>query len=146
MYRMITSAIIALLFGGIFQAENQFSIRAASADPVQGWERMELGNESVWVAPTASLTSADISRAEPITVADGKRAVAIQFTDAGAEKMRKLSVAQIDKLIALVLDGKLIWAPKMRSEINKDAVLTGNGPNGLSEQMIQRILASVRQR
>ena len=146
MYRWIASAIVAILFGGTFQAQAQFSIRAASTDSVPGWERMELGNQAVWVAPAASLTSADIGRAEPITTPDNKRAVAIEFTDAGAEKMRKLSTAQIDKLIAMVLDGNLLWAPRVRSEMGKQAVLTGNGPNGLSDAVVQRILASVRQR
>jgi preprotein translocase subunit SecD len=58
--------------------------------------------------------------------------------------MRKLSAAQKDKLIGMVLDGKLIWAPKIRSEIGKQAVLTGNGPQGLSDDVISRIIASVR--
>jgi preprotein translocase subunit SecD len=146
MYRMIVSGTLAVLFSGLFQAQGPFSIHAASADPVSGWERMELENQAVWVSPTASLTSVDVGRAQSITMRDGKKAVAMEFTDAGAEKMRKLSTAQMDKLIAVVLDGKLIWAPKVRSEIGKEAILTGNGPNGLPDALIKRILESVGQR
>src|SRR5262245_50871004 len=144
MYRWITAAIVAILFGAVTQAP-QFSLRAASEEPVTGWDRMELDNRVVWVSPTVSLTSADIERADPITMPDGKKAISIELTDGGAEKMRRLSAAQMDKLIAMVLDGKLIWAPRVRSEIGKRGVITGNGENGLDDDTIQRILSSVKQ-
>ena len=143
MYRWMTAAIVAILLTGMAQAP-QFSIRAASAEPVDGWNRMELDGRAVWVSPTVSLTSADIAKAEPATMPDGKKAIGIEFNDAGADKMRRLSAAQMNKLIAMVLDGRLIWAPLVRSEIGKQGMITGNGPNGLDDATIQRILASVK--
>jgi preprotein translocase subunit SecD len=143
MYRWITSTIVAILFSAIAQTP-QFSIRAASSEPVAGWDRMQLDDRVVWVSPTASLTAADIAKAEPTAKPDGKKAIGVEFTDAGADKMRRLSAAQIDKLIAMVLDGKLIWAPRVRSEIGKQGMITGNGPNGLDDETIQRILSSVK--
>jgi preprotein translocase subunit SecD len=140
------AGIIFLLLAGVLQTPAQLSLRAASAEPVPGWARMELGNQAVWVSPTASLTSADIARAEAVSSPDAKRAVAVEFTDEGARKMRDLSGAQVDKLIALVLDGRLIWAPKVRDVMDKQALLTGNGPDGLPETLVQRILASVSRR
>jgi preprotein translocase subunit SecD len=143
MYRWITAMFVAILFGAMAQTP-QFSIRAASSEPVAGWDRMELETRVVWVSPTVSLTSADIAKAEPITMTDGKKAIAVEFTDEGAGKMRRLSATQMDKLIAMVLDGKLIWAPLVRSEIGKQGMITGNGPNGLDDETIQRILSSVK--
>jgi len=140
MYRWMTAAIVAILLAGMAQTP-QFSIRAASAEPVDGWNRMELDGRAVWVSPTVSLTSADIAKAEPITTPDGKKAISIELNDAGADKMRRLSVAQMDKLIAMVLDGKLIFAPRVRSELSKQAMITGNG---LDDETIQRILSSVK--
>src|SRR5262245_34546069 len=112
MYQWITTAIVAILLGGMAQTP-QFSIRAASSEPVTGWDRMQLDDRVVWVSPTVSLTAADIAKAEAITTSDGKKAVDIELTDGGADKMRRLSAAQMDKLIAMVLDGKLIWAPRV---------------------------------
>jgi hypothetical protein len=86
MYRWITAALVAILFGAIAQT-TQFSIRAASSEPVPGWDRMQLDDRAVWVSPTASLTAADIAKAEPTTMS-GRKAIAIEFTDGGAEKMR----------------------------------------------------------
>ena len=142
MYRWITAALVAILFSAIAQTP-QFSIRAASSEPVTGWDRMQLEDRVVWVSPTASLTAADIAKAEP-TMMSGKKAIAIEFTDGGADKMRRLSAAQMDKLIAMVLDGKLIFAPRVRSEMSKQGMITGNGPNGLDDQTIQRILSSLK--
>ncbi len=99
----------------------------------------------MWVAPTPSLTSVDIQRTAPSAGPDGRPAVAIVFTEAGATKMRELSAAQANKPIAMVLDGKLIWAPVVRGEISKEAVITG-GQNGLTAEDAQRILASINQR
>jgi hypothetical protein len=42
------------------------------------------------------------------------------------------------------LDGKVIWAPRIRAEIGKTADVTGNGPSGIPEQLVQRIVAAVR--
>ena len=144
MHRLIAVGIVFVLFSGLLQAQSGFSIRAASPDSVAGWQRMELDGQTVWVSPTVSLAAADVERVEPISTQAGKKAVSIEFTGAGAEKMRKLSAAQMDKLIAMVLDGKLIWAPKIRSEVGKQAVLTGSEPQGLSDDVITRLIASVR--
>lgn len=149
MHRSITlmGCAVVILLGAALHGLAQVTIRAAAADPVPGWERMQSaeGDRIVWVAPTPGLTSADIQRAQPMIDPDGRRAVTIVFTDAGAKKMRELSAAQITKPIALLLDGKLIWAPVVRSEISTEASITG-GPNGLTPEQVERIVASVNRK
>jgi preprotein translocase subunit SecD len=148
MHRVLTLTVCALvlLFVGELQAQAQFSIRAASDQPVAGWDRMEFNNNAVWVSPTASLTSADIMRAEPGRGPDGRMAVNVILTDGGAKKMRDLSTAQLNKLVAMVLDGNVIFAPRVRSEIGKEVMVTGNDPSGLSPTLIDRIVAGVNRK
>src|SRR5438552_14102236 len=119
MYRGLTliSCIAVILFGGVLQAQAQFSINAAAEDAVPGWQKMEIEGRSVWVNPTPALTAADIQGAEPAADRNYGQFVAVTFTDAGAQKMRDLSTAQMNKLIAMVLDGKVMMAPKVRSVI-----------------------------
>src|SRR3977135_1278822 len=76
MYRraLMAGCFAVILFGGVLQAQNQLSIRAASTDPVKGWKRMDIGH-AVWVSPTVSLTAADIQSAQPSTAPNGGRAV-----------------------------------------------------------------------
>ena len=53
--------------------------------------------------------------------------------------MRELSTAQIDKLVAMILDGKVIFAPFVRSAFpgpDRGAVVTGNGPDGLTVEQV----------
>jgi preprotein translocase subunit SecD len=142
----LTGLALLILFGGVLQAQAQFSIRAASDQPVAGWDRMEFDNKAVWVSPTISLSPEDIMRAEPARGPDGRMAVRVAFTESGARKMRDLSLAQMDKLVAMLLDGKVIFAPLIRSEISKEAQITGNDPSGLSASVVARIVASVNRK
>jgi preprotein translocase subunit SecD len=141
--RLAACLAVVLSCAAGLHAQGGFSIRAAAADPVAGWQKMDIGNRSVWVSPTPSLTSADIARAQQTTDPNGGTAVAIVLTDAGEKKMRELSSAQMNKLIAMVLDGKVVFAPTVRSEIGKQALITGSGPSGLTSEDARRIVASV---
>jgi preprotein translocase subunit SecD len=142
----VASAVIVGFFLFLLQAQAQFTIHAASDQPVAGWTRMQYNNQTVWVSPTASLTSADILRAQPSKTSDGATAVGVVFNDAGAKKMTDLSHTQLNKLIAMILDGKVIFAPKVRAEVGTQALITGKGPSGLPSDVAQRIVESVNKK
>jgi len=148
MHRMVTwtACLVVLLFAGIVQAQAQLSIRAASAEPVERWQRMQVEHSTrvVWVAPTEVVTGSDIERAQPEVNSQGLTRIVVVFTEAGARKIRDLTIAQSKKLIALVVDGRVIWAPMVLAEAGKESVLTGNGPNGLTQEEVERIMAIVR--
>jgi preprotein translocase subunit SecD len=55
-----------------------------------------------------------------------------------------ISTAQLNKLIAMVLDDKVIFAPKVRAGIGKEALITGPAPTGLLAEVVQRIVDSVK--
>ena len=138
--------VVILLFGGIVHAQSRLSIRAASATPVDGWQKMQVEHSDrfVWVAPTAAITESDIEKAQPDVRADGDTVIRVVFTDAGVNKLHDLTAAQLKKLIALVVDDKLIWAPTVQYIAEapaKNNVLTGNGPNGLTQEEVERIMA-----
>ena len=145
MHRTLTLilGIAAILFGIAVQAQAQFTMNAASDEAVPGWQKMEIEGRSVWVNPTPALTSADIQGAEPATDRNYGQFVKVIFTEAGARKMRELTTAQMNKLIAMMLDGKPISAPKVRSVISNDGIITGKPPAGLTTDEVRRILTSV---
>jgi preprotein translocase subunit SecD len=140
------TCLIVILAGT--QAQAQFSIRAASAKPVEGWQRMQVENSDqvVWVSPTAAIVASDIEKARPeIDQVDGATHIAIVFTDAGAKKFSDLTAAQVKKLVAMVIDGKVIWTPMVMGMITgKESVLYGDGPRGLTQEHVERILALLR--
>ena len=102
---------------------------------------VEHTNRIVWVAPMAVVTAADIQSAVPEINDRGERRIAILFTDDGAKKAYDLSVQQRRKLVALVVDDKVVWAPIVMADIAKLSVLTGNTPTGLTQEEVDRIIA-----
>jgi SecD-like export protein len=96
-------------------AERRFSIRAASVNAVDGWRRMKIehcrSNCDVWVSPSAVITASDVEQAEAAVSVHDNVIVRVVFTDAGASKMHDLMALQVRKLISLVVDDKVIWAP-----------------------------------
>src|SRR5436189_5146915 len=100
---------VMFLFVGVVHAQSRLSIRAASTEPVDGWQTMRVehcqGERcTVWISPTAALTENDIESAQPeIRAADGSRVINVVFTDAAVNKMRDLTEAQVKKHIALVV-------------------------------------------
>jgi len=136
--------LFTFIFAVAVQGGAQLSVRPASDEAVAGWQQMPTeDNQTIWVSPTASLTASDFESMTPYVNPGDIWFMKIVLTDDGAKQMRALSIAQMNKLIALVLDGKVIWAPKVRSEIGKTLDFTGNGPHGLEMDMIRRLIAIV---
>lgn len=141
---LVIIGLIAVLLAGVFlpvlYGQAALEIRAASSTAVAGWQRMTgPDGGAIWVSPANALTSADIARSESRKQADGTAAVGVVFTADGARKMAALSAAQVNKPIALLLDGTLVWAPLVRSPIEKEAVLSGVTP-----EVLQRVLATFK--
>jgi preprotein translocase subunit SecD len=145
------AALPVILFATVMQAQAQFSIRAASTEPVDGWQRMQVehSNRVVWVSPIAAVTASDIAKVQPDhTSVEGQTRVAVVFTDAGAKHFADLTTAQLHKQIAMVLDGRVIWAPmvlgEFHADVGKEGILAGSGPQGLTQQEVERIMALVK--
>ena len=137
---VIIGLIIGLLASSFLYGQGSLEIRAASNSAVAGWQQMSgPRGETLWVSPSSALTTADIARGEPRTDANGQRTVAVVFTDDGARKMAQLSKTHVNQPIAMLLDGKLVWAPVVRSTIEKEAVLSGATP-----EVVQRVLTSLK--
>ena len=146
MYKVGTLTICVLLLLSVAQARQargQFSIHAASDQAVPGWNRTQFQDKTIWVNPMISLSPSEILRALQTAEPNGRLSVDITFTDAGAQKMRNLSAAQKDKLIAMVLDGMVIFAPRVRGEMGKEAQITGDQPTGLSAAIVDRLLGAI---
>ena len=70
--------------------------------------------------------------------------IAVTLTNAGAQKLRDFTRANINTFIAMVVDDRLIWAPLVRGEFSKNTVLTGNGqPHGLTQEEVELNLAAL---
>jgi len=73
------------------------------------------------------VTNDDISDSRVIDGATPSRfGVAVTFNAAGAEKMRQATARHVGGLIAMLIDGDVISAPRLRSAISTSAVISGD--------------------
>jgi preprotein translocase subunit SecD len=141
------ACLFVILFAGIsLHAQSRLSIRAASVEPVNGWQKMQLEHCQSrcdrWLAPTPVITESDIEKAQPEVRADGYRVIKVVYTDTAVNKMRDLTAAQVKKPIALVVDGKLLWAPQVNYAIgDKESSMTGSTPTGLTQEEVDVIMS-----
>ena len=137
------AAILALCFLAIgcggrkleYQASGQpkakFELRAASTQPVEDWQAVTLEGdkeEQLFLSPEVALSNSDVASTGVENSTDGPPTwqVNVWLNDAGKLKLAKLSKELVEpasegrrptKRVALLLDGKVVFAPSVRSEI-----------------------------
>ena len=63
----------------------------------------------------------------PHRTREGKPCVGVVFTEDGALKMARLTKSHIGEFLAIILDGRVTWVPKIRAEITGGrAMIEGN--------------------
>jgi preprotein translocase subunit SecD len=69
----------------------------------------------------------------------------VVYTDAAVNKLRDLTTAQVKKHIALVVDGKVLWAPQVNfTQADKKSGFAGNTGHGLTQEEVDLIMSILR--
>ena len=126
---IFTIALSAAGLSGDQTGKHTFEVRLASHEKVEGWESVPgPGPEkiTVWISPEVALTSHDVEIARPSRTPEGKPCVAVFFTEEGALKMARLTKSHFGEFLAIILDGRVTWIPKIRAEISREALIEGN--------------------
>jgi preprotein translocase subunit SecD len=126
---IFTTALTVAGLAGDQTEKHKFEVRLASHEKVEGWERVPgpgLEKAFVWISPEVALTNGDVEIARPTRAAGGKLCVAVFFTEAGALKMARLTKSHIGEFLAVMLDGRVTWVPKIGGEISREAMWNGD--------------------
>ena len=136
-YAVLT--FIFILFGTALHAAEmsgnhaktyRFEIRKASAEPVEGWESISgLGGpgQTIWISTEAALTNTDVVQASVGRGFNDYPVITLLFTQDGALKFAKLTKSQIGKPVAMMIDGRVMAAPRIMEEITGGrAIINGN--------------------
>lgn len=101
--------------------------RLADDAATSGWQKMELrGSDSpIFVSGEASLNGGHIEKVSFFKDLDGRPAVGFTLTDDGAKAMEATTSENLNKKLAIVLNGKVVSAPMIRSTITKKGQITG---------------------
>ncbi|MDB5323245.1 MAG: protein translocase subunit secF [Phycisphaerales bacterium] len=115
------------------------------ADPTDKSEADELPdpdtNKPVRILKPIELDGRDVARA--YQAKSGKDpAVGIDFTPEGAEKLKKLTTDNINHRLAIIVDGKLLSAPTIRSAISKSVIITGP-KNDFTREKTQTLIDAI---
>jgi len=127
---IFTTALTAAGLSGDQAEKHKFEIRLASDQKVKGWEMVPgPGPEKtfVWISPEVALTNRDVARAYPDRTTEGKPCVGVLLTEDGALKLARLTKSHVHELLAIMIDGRVTIAPKIRAEITGGrAIIEGN--------------------
>lgn len=96
-------------------------------------------NQKVYLHPEALLTEKDVAEAKVTQTDKGVPEISVTFTKEGGKKMARLTEANQGKRLAIVVDGKVISAPVIRSKVADRAVITGNFTKAEAEKIAKEI-------
>jgi hypothetical protein len=124
-------------------AQVRLEVHLAEAVAARGLTPMSLsdGGRVVYLHRDVLVTNIDIAQTG-VVEADGRFAVRVEFTRAGADRMRRATAAHVGRPLAILLDGRLALAPVLTSPIDREAVITG----GHTRESAERLAAGLARR
>jgi preprotein translocase subunit SecD len=138
-------AILACADSAIARAEDakaRLEFRLAKAEKTDGFDETKVGDMTIWMSKQAALANADImsARAEENEI-DGVKhhVVLVNLTEAGGKKMLELTDKNRGSLIAIVVDGKVISAPRINDRIKDRAQITAKFTKAEAENLAKRL-------
>lgn len=127
---IFTTALTAAGLSGDQTGKHTFEIRLASHEKVEGWESVPgpgPGKTPVWISPEVALNNRDVDRAYVNLTPEGKWYVGVLFTEEGTLKIARLTKLHMGEVLAIMLDGRVTMAPKIKEEITGErAQISGN--------------------
>jgi len=121
--------------------------RLAESSPSEGLQELTIEGTSqrLYVHKEVIITNKDVVAARPIpSFVPNSFDIEIEFSDDGAKKISKASTENIGKRIAILIDGKAVVAPLLRSTISNKAVIAGSAPSftrNEAEELARKIMA-----
>ena len=113
----------------VVQAQMRFEVRLAEDRPGDGLveTRLESSDQIVYLHPEVVVTNGDIAES---SVAPGDAPaefwISVEFTPSGARRMREATAEHVGRLVAILLEGAVVAAPRLRSPISDSAVISGD--------------------
>ena len=121
----------------------RFEVRLAEDVPAPGLREAAVGLQPrlVYVHDEAILTNADIAGARVVAGASLEQfGVEVRLSEQGSASMRAATRRHIGRPVALMLDGLVVAAPTVRSEIGDVGMLSGDYSRSEAERIVRGIL------
>jgi preprotein translocase subunit SecD len=121
--------------------EVKVELRRAESKPADGLTEAKIAgtDQKVYLHKEAEITNEDIAEAKVITDERKDPAIEITFTKEGQKKMAKMTKDHKDKPLAILVDGKVVSAPIVKSEVSEKALITGKFTKEEAEKIAKGI-------
>jgi TonB family protein len=124
----VLSALPLNLPGLAAQGGTTLEVRLAETQPGAGLVEADVqgSNQKIYMRSSAVVTGADVTGARTIEVGGGRYSVGVAFSAAGSNRLAESTKIHMGRPVAIVLNGRVIAAPVVRSMIRDSAVISGN--------------------
>jgi hypothetical protein len=115
----------------------KIEFRLAETEAGDGLSAAELPGypNKFYLHSNVELSGDDLKESSITTDDSGNSRISIRFNAEGARKISKMTKANMGKNLAILVDGKLIAAPKIMAELSSEAQITGH----FNKEDLQRI-------
>jgi preprotein translocase subunit SecD len=107
------------------QASVRFEIRLAEASPAPGLLSIIESGSTIYLHRDAVIGNIDIASARVIARPEGF-SVEVTFTPRGAEKIAAATRNHVGKPVAILIDGRVVAMPGVRSAVGSSAEINGH--------------------
>ena len=152
---LAVAALAALILVGMFAAGARgfrgsatvyaavrFEVRLAETQPGTGLTvaRVSGSDRPIYLHDEVVVTNADIEHCTAVRGSDASRFnIGVEFSAAGAEKMRTATLAHEGRPMAILIDGEVVMAPVIRSPVSRSALISGDYSRAEAERIVNGI-------
>jgi TonB family protein len=143
-----TRAVVAALplsldgVGSLAQGpQAQLEIRLAEWMPASGFTAatVDRTKQAIYLEALALVTAQDVSSARVVPGPGGLFSVDLTFQAEASARMSRATAGHVGKPVAIVLDGRVVSAPVVRSPIGRSALLTGSFTRAQADAIVNRL-------
>jgi hypothetical protein len=119
----------------------RFEVRLAEDRPVPGLVVAQIPDSGrlIYLHPEIVVSNEDIAQSWVVDDGSGQFGVAVELLSSGAERMRQATEAHVGRPMVVLVDGRVVMAPVVRSAVSGSAVITGNFTRPEAERIAEGI-------
>ncbi len=120
----------------------KLEFRLAQDYKSDGLEMRILNRDTIYLHKKIELTNSDIAY---VTKAQLNNAIILTFTKKGNEKISKLSIIYFGKMLAILVDDKILIAPKIMGKVSHEVQITGRFSNEKIDKMFDELTREIKE-
>lgn len=119
----------------------RFEMRLAEDRPIPGLTVAQVADSGrlIYLHPEIVVTNDDIEQSWVSQDGPGRFGVGVLLLPAGAERMRQATAGHVGRPVAILIDGRVVIAPVVRSPIGESAVISGDYTRAEAERIAEGI-------